>query len=43
MVESVKAASEVYVPVPGEVVGVNKDPRAIPRWSTARRKARPGS
>jgi glycine cleavage system H protein len=43
VVESVKAASEVYAPVGGEVVEVNE---AIVRrrpWSTRTRKATPGS
>ncbi len=30
VVESVKAASEVYAPVSGEIIGVNKDVEATP-------------
>ena len=40
VVESVKAASEVYAPVSGEVVEVNKELAGRPgAWSTARPKA----
>ena len=35
VVESVKAVSDLYAPVSGEVVEVNGDPRATPSSSTA--------
>ena len=43
VVESVKAASDVYAPVAGEVVEVNGDLAASRRWSTRTPRARPGS
>jgi len=38
VVESVKAASEVYSPVSGEVVEVNGISKPIRRWSTRTRR-----
>ena len=43
VVESVKAASDVYSPVAGEVVEVNGDSSTSRRWSTTTPRARPGS
>ncbi len=43
VVESVKAASEVYAPVSGEVVEVNSDLEATPATVNEDRKARAGS
>jgi glycine cleavage system H protein len=43
VVESVKAAADIYMPVSGEVVEVNEALRADPRWPTATRWATAGS
>ncbi len=43
VVESVKAASEVYAPVSGEVLDVNRDSKSRPRSSMKIRAARAGS
>lgn len=42
VVRSVKAASEVYAPIGGEVTEGNAALEEDPRWSTARRKATAG-
>jgi glycine cleavage system H protein len=43
VVESVKAAADVYMPISGEVTEVNEALRAEPSWPTATRWAQAGS
>lgn len=43
VVESVKAAADVYMPVSGEIVEVNEALRDDPPWPTATRWAKAGS
>lgn len=43
VLESVKAASNIAMPLDGEIVEVNADLKAARSWSTNHRRTRPGS